>query len=56
MTKTVATIAFEEWAAQFERPRTLPNQLRRRFLRSALPHTYAPAVPETFRGSKWGMR
>ncbi|GAA3018589.1 hypothetical protein [Streptomyces fulvorobeus] len=55
MNDTIARIVFEEWAAQFVRPEgSMPR--RTDFLRTAFPHTYAPAVPVTLRGPKWGTR
>lgn len=55
MNDTIARIIFEEWASQFVRPTgSLPR--RTDFLRTAYPHTYAPQVPATFRGPKWGQR
>ncbi len=52
----LASIIFEGWAAQYDRPvRQIPQEWHNLIVLEQ-PHTYAPMVPETFRGPKWGMR
>jgi hypothetical protein len=57
MTKSLASLIFQTWADQYDReadPATV--QARHNILVTWAPHLYAPMVPETFRGPKWGMR
>ncbi|MEU3986102.1 hypothetical protein AB0F77_39600 [Streptomyces sp. NPDC026672] len=52
----LAALLFETWAAQYDRPvRQLPMECHD-LIAYERPHLYAPMVPETFRGPKWGTR
>lgn len=57
MTKFLARLIFETWDAQFDvQPDVEWNREAHAVLREARPHLYAPMVPATFRGPKWGTR
>lgn len=57
MTKILARLIFETWAAQYDvQPDVGWNREAHAVLREARPHLYAPRVPATFRGPKWGTR
>ncbi|MGV9546828.1 hypothetical protein [Streptomyces ardesiacus] len=57
MTKILARMLFETWAAQYN-PEADPDFVRQQHgvLSIVCPHTYPPQVPETFRGPEWGKR
>lgn len=57
MTPTLAALIFETWAEQYDpEPRGGHLMLAHVVVRRERPHLYAPMVPETFRGPKWGTR
>ncbi|GAB1326943.1 hypothetical protein [Streptomyces sennicomposti] len=57
MTKALARLIFETWAAQYDiAPDVEWNREAHSVLRVAFPHTYPPNVLKTFRGPKWGQR
>ncbi|MEU3729972.1 hypothetical protein AB0E81_11265 [Streptomyces sp. NPDC033538] len=57
MTKILARMLFETWAAQYD-PEADPDFVRQQHgvLSIMRPHLYPPQVPETFRGAEWGKR
>jgi hypothetical protein len=57
MTDVLARMLFETWAAQYD-PEADADFVRQQHgvLSIVRPHLYAPMVPATFRGPKWGMR
>ncbi|MEU1037669.1 hypothetical protein [Streptomyces sp. NPDC005907] len=57
MTPFIARLIFETWAAKYDPEadaETTP--FHHIMIAQAEPHLYAPMVPETFRGPKWGQR
>lgn len=53
----LAGLIFQTWADQYDREADhTAVQARHNLLSVYAPHLYAPMVPETFRGPKWGMR
>lgn len=57
MTPFLAALIFESWAEAYN-PNANPStvQAYHNVIAEELPHLYAPMVPETFRGPKWGTR
>ncbi|MDX2575920.1 hypothetical protein PV332_10550 [Streptomyces scabiei] len=57
MTPFLAALIFETWAAQFDAEADVTlTQAYHNVIAQERPHLYAPMVPETFRGPKWGRR
>ncbi|MEU1200144.1 hypothetical protein ABZ446_28515 [Streptomyces sp. NPDC005813] len=57
MTAFIARLIFETWAAQYDPEATSATTRDHHLvLSSVAPHLYAPMVPATFRGPKWGTR
>jgi hypothetical protein len=57
MTRILARLIFETWAAQYNREDdTERTQMQHFVIQEQRPHLYAPMVPATFRGPKWGTR
>ncbi|MEV4037703.1 hypothetical protein [Streptomyces umbrinus] len=57
MNPFLAALIFETWAAKYDpEANAVTTQTYHNMLAPALPHIYAPMVPETFRGPKWGAR
>ncbi|MEU1254810.1 hypothetical protein ABZ445_16170 [Streptomyces chartreusis] len=57
MNPFVARLIFETWAAQFDpEADASTTQAHHIIVQQAAPHLYAPMVPPTFRGPKWGTR
>ncbi|MFJ3248347.1 hypothetical protein [Streptomyces sp. NPDC086782] len=52
----LASVLFESWAVQYDRPARQVPQEYHALIACERPHLYAPMVPETFRGPKWGQR
>ncbi|WP_158716612.1 hypothetical protein [Streptomyces sp. NRRL F-5630] len=57
MNKYTRRLVFRRWAVQFDRP-VNPHLVHEAnaALMQEFPHLFAPDVPETFRGPKWGTR
>jgi hypothetical protein len=57
MNPFLAALIFETWAAKYDpNADAVTTQTYHNVLAVQLPHIYAPMVPETFRGPKWGTR
>jgi hypothetical protein len=57
MTRILARLIIETWAAQYNREDdTERTQMQHFVIQEQRPHLYAPMVPATFRGPKWGTR
>jgi hypothetical protein len=57
MNPFLAALIFETWAAKYDpEADAVTTQTYHNIVAQARPHTYAPMVPETFRGAKWGTR
>lgn len=57
MNPFLAALIFETWAAKYDpEADAVTTQTYHNIVAQARPHTYAPMVPEMFRGPKWGQR
>ncbi|WP_432157786.1 hypothetical protein [Streptomyces sp. bgisy153] len=57
MSPTLAALITYTWSAQYDpQPHVGRLTLAHTVIRRERPHLYAPQVPETFRGPKWGQR
>ncbi|MFF3312497.1 hypothetical protein [Streptomyces sp. NPDC002952] len=57
MTPFLARLIFETWASKYDPEADASSTpFHHIMIAQQAPHLYAPMVPETFRGPKWGTR